>query len=61
MSAYSIYELQCPSCKIQYTQMVSDREESLLIPCPSCDTALDKIRKLSGAELLSCDYTYGGG
>ena len=61
MNAYSIYELKCPKCKLQYTQMISDREESLLIPCPSCDAELQKVRKLTGAELLSCVSTYGGG
>ena len=61
MNAYSIYELTCPTCKLQYTQMISDREEDLLIPCPSCDTALEKVRKLTGSELLSCVSSYGGG
>lgn len=61
MNAYSIYELKCPTCQLQYTQMVAEKEEKLLIPCPSCDTALDKVRKLSGAELLSCISSYGGG
>jgi len=61
MNAYTIYELNCPTCKLQYTQMISEREEDLLIPCPSCDTALEKVRKLTGAELLSCVSSYGGG
>ena len=46
---------------MQYSQMISEREEELPIPCPSCDTALQKIRKLTGAELLSCGSSYGGG
>jgi len=61
VNAYSIYELKCPTCKLQYSQMISEREEKLLIPCPSCDTALQKIRKLTGAELFSCVSSYGGG
>ena len=61
MNAYSIYELKCPACKLQYTQMISEHEEELSIPCPSCDTGLEKVRKLTGSELLSCAYTYGGG
>jgi hypothetical protein len=61
MNAYSLYELKCPACALQYTQMVAQREEDLLIPCPSCDTALQKIRKLTGSELLSCVNSYGGG
>ena len=61
MSSYSIYELKCPTCNLQYSQMISEREEDLLIPCPSCDAALQKIRKLTGAELLSCVSSYGGG
>jgi len=61
MSAYSIYELKCPTCELQYTQMIAQREENLLIPCPSCDAALDKVRKLTGAELLTCVPSFGGG
>ena len=61
MNAYSMYELKCPGCELQYTQMISRREEDVLIPCPSCDTALEKIRKLTGSELFSCAPTYGGG
>jgi ssDNA-binding Zn-finger/Zn-ribbon topoisomerase 1 len=61
MSTYSIYELKCPSCNLQYSQMISDREENLPVLCPSCDVALEKGRKLTGSELLSCVYTYGGG
>jgi hypothetical protein len=41
--------------------MIAEREEDLLVPCPSCDTALQKIKKLTGAELLSCVSSYGGG
>lgn len=61
MNGYSIYELKCPTCDLNYTQMISQREEGLLIPCPSCDTGLEKIRKLTGTELLSCVTSYGGG
>jgi len=61
MNTYAIYELECPSCKLHYTQMISDREEELLIPCPSCDLPLEKVRKLTGAEMLSCLSSYGGG
>ena len=62
MSSYSIHELKCPSCGLQYAQMISDQEEHLPIPCPSCGADLEKIRKLTGAELLtSCNYSYGGG
>jgi len=61
MSTYAIYDLKCPTCELQYTQMISDREEELLVPCPSCDTALHKIRKLTGTEILSCVSSYGGG
>lgn len=60
MNTYSMYELECPVCKTQYTQMLSQREEDLPIPCPSCEAELEKIRKLSGAELLSCVSSYGG-
>ena len=61
MSTYSIYELKCPTCELQYTQMIAKREEELFIPCPSCDSALDRVRKLTGTELLSCATSYGGG
>jgi Zn finger protein HypA/HybF involved in hydrogenase expression len=62
MSAYSIYQLKCPSCHLQYAQMISEQEEHLPIPCPSCGSDLEKIKKLTGAELLtSCGYSYGGG
>ena len=61
MNAYSVYELKCPVCELQYTQLISQREENLLIPCPSCETALEKVRKLTGTELLSCVTSYGGG
>jgi hypothetical protein len=60
MSSYSIYELKCPTCDLQYTQMIAKREEDLLVPCPSCDSALEKGRKLTGAELLSCATGFGG-
>jgi hypothetical protein len=46
---------------MHYTQMISQREEDLTIPCPSCDTALEKVKKLHGAELLSCVASFGGG
>ena len=61
MSRYSIYELKCPECGVQYTQMISDKEENLLVPCPACDTDLEKVRKLTGAESLSCGIRFGGG
>ena len=61
MKSYSIYELKCPTCDLQYTQMISKSEEKLLIPCPSCDAALEKVRTLSGTELLSCVSSLGGG
>ena len=61
MNDYSMYELECSTCKLQYTQMISKREGDLLIPCPSCYTELLKIRKLTGSELLSCVSSYGGG
>jgi hypothetical protein len=60
MNEYSVYELKCTTCQMLYTQMISRREEDLLIPCPSCDTPLEKVRKLTGAELLSCVSSYGG-
>jgi len=61
MNEYSVYELKCPACEMHYTQMISQREEDLTIPCPSCDTALEKVKKLHGAELLSCVASFGGG
>ena len=61
MNSYSLYQLKCPACSLEYTHMITENEEHLLIPCPSCDTALKKVKKLTGAELLSCVYSYGGG
>lgn len=61
MSSYTIYELKCPKCKSHYTQMISELEEDLSVQCPSCETSLEKVRKLTGRELLSCVYSYGGG
>ncbi|UCG39568.1 MAG: zinc ribbon domain-containing protein [bacterium] len=61
MTTYSIYELTCPDCGIHYAQMISDKEEHLPISCPSCEGDMEKGRKLTGAELLSCGITYGGG
>ena len=61
MNTYSIYELKCPSCELEFTQMISGREENLLIPCPSCNASLEKVRKLTGNELLTCVASYGGG
>lgn len=62
MSVYSIYELKCPSCSLQYAQMISDKESHLPVVCPSCGDNLEKIRKMTGAEMLtSCGYKIGGG
>ena len=61
MAIYSIYELKCRKCGLQYAQMMSDREEHLPIPCPSCDADLEKMRKLTGAEVLACGIPAGGG
>ena len=61
MATYSIYELKCEECDLQYAQMISDKEEHLSIPCPSCDTDLEKARKLTGTELLACGATSGFG
>jgi hypothetical protein len=61
MSNYCIYELRCPACKLQYAQMISDKEEHLPLPCPSCGADLEKIRKLTGTELLACGVNIGGG
>ena len=61
MSQYSIYELKCPGCQLRYTQMISSKEEHLPVHCPSCDTDLEKDRKLTGTELLSCGFHVGGG
>ncbi len=62
MSTYSIFELKCPSCHLQYAQMISEQEEHLPIPCPSCGADLEKLKKLTGAELLtSCGHRFGGG
>jgi hypothetical protein len=61
MSTYSIYELKCAECELQYAQMISGKEEHLPIPCPSCDSDLEKMRKLSGSELLACGVTSGFG
>jgi endogenous inhibitor of DNA gyrase (YacG/DUF329 family) len=60
MNSYSMYELKCPTCGTHYMQMISRSEEELHNPCPSCDTELEKVRKLTGAELLSCVSSYGG-
>ena len=61
MSIYSIYELRCPQCNVQYAQMIADREEHLPLPCPSCNTEMEKLHKLSGAEMLACGLNVGGG
>lgn len=62
MSGYSIYELKCPSCHLQYSQMIPDEESKTPIFCPSCGDSMEKIRKLSGAEILtSCTFLPGGG
>jgi hypothetical protein len=61
MATDSIYELKCRECDLQYAQMISDREEHLPIPCPSCDTDLEKMRKLTGADLLACGIAAGAG
>lgn len=61
MSLYSIYELRCPKCEMQYAQMIADNEEHLPLLCPSCGTELEKIGKLSGAEMLACGFNVGGG
>jgi predicted nucleic acid-binding Zn ribbon protein len=61
MSLYAIYQLKCPECGMQYAQMISDREEYLPLLCPSCQAELEKIRKLSGSELLACGFNVGGG
>ena len=61
MSTYSIYELKCAECEMQYAQMISDKEEHLPIPCPSCDSDLEKMRKLTGSEQLACGVTSGFG
>jgi hypothetical protein len=60
MNEYSMYELKCPNCDQRYTQMLTQQEESLVIPCPSCGTSLEILRKLTGSELLSCISSYGG-
>lgn len=46
---------------MQYAQMIADDEEHLPLPCPSCRAELEKIRKLSGAEMLACGFNVGGG
>jgi len=62
MSGYSIYELECPSCHLQFAQMISEQESHLPVFCPSCGDTLEKIKKLSGTELLtSCEYQSGQG
>ena len=61
MSIYSIYELKCPDCELQYAQMISDKEEHLPVPCPSCRADLEKVRKMTGAEMLACGINVGGG
>jgi hypothetical protein len=61
MSAYSIFELKCPECGMRYAQMIADKEEHLPLPCPSCRTELEKVRKLSGTEMLACGLNVGGG
>ena len=61
MSTYSIYELKCTECELQYAQMISNKEEHLPIPCPSCDSDLEKMHKLTGSEILACGVTSGFG
>jgi hypothetical protein len=59
--SYAIFELRCPTCELQYAQMLSDADDHLPIPCPSCDADLQKGKKLTGAELLACGFSVGGG
>jgi len=41
--------------------MLSEKDDNLPIPCPSCDTDLTKGKKLTGADLLACGFSTGGG
>ncbi|UCF31996.1 MAG: zinc ribbon domain-containing protein [bacterium] len=59
--SYAIFELKCAGCGLEYAQLLSEEEGELPIPCPTCDTDLEKGRKISGEELLSCGFSSGGG
>jgi DNA-directed RNA polymerase subunit RPC12/RpoP len=61
MMSYAIFELRCPTCSLEYAQILSEEEENLAIPCPSCNANLEKGKKLSGEELLTCGISSGGG
>ena len=59
--SYAIYELKCPTCGLEYAQLLAEEDGKASIPCPSCDALLERGRVLSGEELLSCGFTSGGG
>ena len=59
--SYAIFELKCPDCGVAYAQILREEEEHLDIICPSCDTNLEKGRRLTGDEVLSCGFASGGG
>ncbi|GBE14209.1 hypothetical protein BMS3Abin14_00247 [bacterium BMS3Abin14] len=52
--SYAIFELKCPACGIEYAQILHEDEEKVSISCPSCSGSLEKGKKLSGTDMLSC-------
>ena len=52
--SYAIFQLKCPECDIEYAQILPEDEEGVSISCPSCSGSLEKGKKLSGAEMMSC-------